>query len=59
MIVKGGGKTYHRVSKSRGNVRLRVQQKCHSVRLGWYQMKTLRKLPGIVASGVPRPPGIS
>ena len=27
--VKGGGKTYHWVSKSRENVRLSVQQKCH------------------------------
>ena len=29
--VKGGGKTYHWVSKSRENVRLSVQRKRHSV----------------------------
>ena len=51
--------THTFLSKSRGNVRLPVQHKCHSVRLGWYQMKTSRKLLVIVASGVSRPPGIS
>ena len=46
-------------SKSRENVRLRVQHKCHSVIPAWYQMTTLREPPGIVASEVPRRPGIS
>ena len=47
-----------RVSKSKENVRSSVQQKCHSVRLGWYQMTTLRKPRGIVALEDPRHPGI-
>ena len=47
------------VSKSRENVRLSVQHKCHSVRPGWYQMTTLRKPPVIVALEYPRHPGIA
>ena len=65
--VNGGGKVGHmggpivglRLSKSRGDVRLSVQHKCHSVMLGWYQMTTLRKPPGIVALENPRHPGLS
>ena len=33
----------------RENVRLSVQQQCHSVKPQWYQMMTLRKPRGIVA----------
>ena len=47
------------VSKFRGNIRLSVQRKCHSVKPRWYQMTTLRKPPGIVALEDPQRPCIS
>ena len=47
------------VSKFRENVRLSVQQKCHSVKPQWYQMMTLRKPRGIVALADPQRPCIS
>ena len=47
------------VSKFRGNVRLSVQQKCHSVKPRWYQMMTFRKPRGIVALADPQRPCIS
>ena len=52
-VVIGG------VSKFRENVRLSVQQKCHSVKPQWYQMMTLRKPRGIVALADPQRPCIS
>ena len=57
--VKGGGILGHGVSKFRGNVRLSVQQKCHSVKPRWYQMMTFRKPRGIVALADPQRPCIS
>ena len=47
------------LSKFRENVRLSVQQKCHSVKPQWYQMMTLRKPRGIVALADPQRPCIS
>ena len=47
------------LSKFRGNVRLSVQQKCHSVKPRWYQMMTFRKPRGIVALADPQRPCIS
>ena len=47
------------LSKFRGNVRLSVQRKCHSLKPRWYQMTTLRKPPGIVALVDPQCPYIS
>ena len=57
--VKGGVILGHGVSKFRGNVRLSVQQKCHSVKPQWYQMMTFRKPRGIVALADPQRPCIS
>ena len=51
-VVIGG------VLKFRENVRLSVQQKCHSVKPQWYQMMTLRKPRGIVALADPQRPCI-
>ena len=34
-----------RVSKFRGNVRVNVQRKCHSVKPGWYQMTAWQQQP--------------
>ena len=47
------------VSKFRENVRLSVQQECHSVKPQWYQMMTLRNPRGIVALADPQRPCIS
>ena len=47
------------LSKFRENVRLSVQQECHSVKPQWYQMMTLRKPRGIVALADPQRPCIS
>ena len=48
------------VSKFRGNVRLSVQRKCHSVRPGWYQMTAWQQQPpGFVALEGLRHPCIS
>ena len=52
-VVIGG------VSKFRENIRVSVQQKCHSVKPQWYQMMTLRKPRGIVALADPQRPCIS
>ena len=48
--VKDVDKNASGVSKFRGNVRLSVQRKCHSVRPGWYQMTAWQQQPpGFVA----------
>ena len=59
VAVKGGEILGQVVSKFRGNVRLSVQQKCHSVKPRWYQMMTFRKPRGIVALADPQRPCIS
>ena len=57
--VKGGEKVDHWVVEVQENVRVSVQQKCHSVKPQWYQMMTLRKPRGIVALADPQRPCIS
>ena len=47
------------VTKFRKNVRLSVQDKCHSFMPPWYQMTTSWDPPGIGASEYPELPGIS
>ena len=49
--VKGGGKTYHSG--------VAVQDKCHLVRLPWYQIMTSLDRPRVAALEDPQSPGIS
>ena len=59
MYRVGGSTGVFGLSKSRKNVRLSVQHKCHSVRPGWYQMLASRGPFGVVVSVGPQRPGIS